>query len=453
MKKTAYRTSPRLRLAAALLSLGLVLSAVVSCSEHSGGSAETGNDTASGVETSAGTTGAPETTGGQSPESGVSTEGTEVPNSPGGDDSEGGNESAGGSGGADDDISGASLALLSSVSVVTMKSSESDSSQPSISSGVMLDIDRQNGDAYIMTNFHVVYDKNGENGICRKMYIYLYGAYIPAPVYAPLTGIPAEFIGGSAEYDIAVLKVTGSSDIMESDAVALRHADSDDITAGDELMIIGNAKSSGVSLTSGVVSVPSEYIYTATTDDFPPVRMRLIRTDAVINHGNSGGGAFDKDGALVGIVVARSAEEDTFGFGYLIPSNIAVFVAENIIDSCDGDTFLNPSVARIGIALVALETRAVYDEEIGKVRIVETVAVYSVSSDSEAFGLLSYGDIVTGMEINGYAYDITYSYEAIDLVITCRAGDELTLYAEDNETGEELVFTMTLTADDFTARE
>lgn len=350
-------------------------------------------------------------------------------------------------------ISGASLALLSSVSVVSVRESPDEDTAPySISSGVILDIDRDAGDAYIITNMHAVYDRNSESGVCRGLYIYLYGAYFPSAAYAPLTGIPAKFVGGSAEYDIAVLKVTASRAVMSSDALALEHADSDDVTPGEALMIVGNAKSSGISLTKGVVSVQSEYIYSSAISDFPAVRRRLIRTDAAINPGNSGGGAFDEEGRLVGVVIARSADDDTFGFGYLIPSNIAVFVAENIIDTCDGKTSTVPLVAKIGISLAALETHAIYDEEDGVVRIIEKVSVYSVNSDSAASGILSVGDIVTAIGINGNIYDIDYSYEAIDLIITCRAGDTLTLYAEDPDTGEERTFTIVLTQNDLVAR-
>jgi serine protease Do len=44
-----------------------------------------------------------------------------------------------------------------------------------------------------------------------------------------------------------------------------------------------------------------------------------IQLDASVNAGNSGGGVFDVDGNLVGIVVRKVYENNTEGHGYAVP--------------------------------------------------------------------------------------------------------------------------------------
>ena len=59
--------------------------------------------------------------------------------------------------------------------------------------------------------------------------------------------------------------------------------------------------------------------------------MRLLQTDAAINSGNSGGGMFDLDGRLVGIVNAKSTGEDVEGLGFAIPADTALAVVQELL--------------------------------------------------------------------------------------------------------------------------
>ena len=76
----------------------------------------------------------------------------------------------------------------------------------SAGSGVIYKLDKNRGDAYIVTNYHVVYDSQSvtDNGISESITVYLYGQ--EAEAYA----IPATYVGGSMQYDIAMAeKSTG----------------------------------------------------------------------------------------------------------------------------------------------------------------------------------------------------------------------------------------------------
>lgn len=67
-------------------------------------------------------------------------------------------------------------------------------------SGVIYKLDKETGSAFIITNYHVVFDKSSvnDNGIADNIYVYLYGSE-----YSDMK-IPATYVGGSRNYDIAV---------------------------------------------------------------------------------------------------------------------------------------------------------------------------------------------------------------------------------------------------------
>ncbi len=61
--------------------------------------------------------------------------------------------------------------------------------------------------------------------------------------------------------------------------------------------------------------------------------MTLLQTNAAINSGNSGGGMFDLDGRLIGIVNAKSTGDDVEGLGFAIPADTALSVYEQILQN------------------------------------------------------------------------------------------------------------------------
>ena len=59
--------------------------------------------------------------------------------------------------------------------------------------------------------------------------------------------------------------------------------------------------------------------------------MTLLQIDAAVNPGNSGGGAFDANGNLIGIVNAKSTGSNIDNLGFAIPVNTAKTVINDII--------------------------------------------------------------------------------------------------------------------------
>ena len=311
--------------------------------------------------------------------------------------------------------------------------------------GVIYKMDEAAGDAFIITNYHVVYDasSNTENGISDDIRVYLYGAENEE------SAIEATYVGGSLYYDIAVLRVEDSEELKNSAACAVTVADSDKVAVGDTAIAIGNAQGYGISASFGIVSVDSEYITMTAADGKTTVSIRVLRVDTAINSGNSGGGLYDERGNLIGIVNAKEVADGVENIGYSIPSNIATSIADNIIDYCYEKDNERVYRALLGITVSAADSRSVYDAETGLISIEETVSVYEVSEGSLADGVLREGDVFLSVSVNGIEEKITRQYHIIDLMLDMRVGDTLTLQMLRD--GETVTVEITVTEECLTA--
>ncbi|MGO5358799.1 S1C family serine protease [Anaerofustis sp. LCP19S3_F7] len=159
-------------------------------------------------------------------------------------------------------------------------------------------------DGYIATNNHVVE-----------------GASKITITTADSKSYTAKLVGRDEQTDIAVLKI---------EATGLKNATlgkSSSLEVGDEVVAIGNplGELSGT-VTNGIVSALNREV------TIENETMSLIQTNASINAGNSGGGLFDKNGLLVGIVNAKASGENVEGLGFAIPIDTAKEVIEQIMD-------------------------------------------------------------------------------------------------------------------------
>ena len=309
--------------------------------------------------------------------------------------------------GGTDAVDPLSKALLSTVTIVCNGKLTS-----SAGSGVIYSIDKAKGNAYIITNQHVVY---GESNIS----VYLYGMHLSA--YA----IPARFIGGSIGYDLAVLKIEDSEIIKNSYACAINFADSEGIRVFDRVYAVGNSEGNGISATEGIVSVATEDIRIEGAGG-NTVDMRVMRVDAAVNHGNSGGGLYDEQGKLVGIVAAKEVSEDIDNMGYAIPSNLVKSVVESILRYCDGTSVTQIRKAVLGITITSRVGGAMIDEN-GKVYTVEQVEVVEVSKGAVADGKVMVGDIIKSITVDGVKCDVTRRYHVTDAMISAKEGSVVVL--------------------------
>lgn len=314
---------------------------------------------------------------------------------------------------ADKNLLAASKAVLSSVSIFTSTAA---------GSGVIYELDKTKGDAIIITNFHVVYDSEN-NRIDPEIILFLYG--MENINYA----IDAEYLGGSMNYDIAILRVTSSPVLATSIARAVDVADSDKVSILETAIAVGNPEGMGISATVGNINVDSETIEIAFTvsGKTVPVELRVMRTDAAVNSGNSGGGLFNDRGELIGIVNAKSADYSNDNIGYAIPSNVAVAIAENVkyYSATEGSYKVHKCL--LGITVTVDEMSSKYDEETGKIEKVERVTVLEVSATSGAKKYLRADDVINSITIDGITHNVTRMHHVVDAMLYARVGSTVTL--------------------------
>ena len=164
-------------------------------------------------------------------------------------------------------------------------------------------------DGYILTNFHVVEDA-------------LRGDLDINVILHDGTRYKAEYVGGEADNDVAVLKIEASG----LNAATL--GDSDALRVGDAVFAVGNPTGElDFSMTSGRVSAKDRLIRTETS----PAGVTMFQVDAPINSGNSGGPVYNDQGQVVGIVTAKPASTGIDGIGFAIPVNDARVIAHDLL--------------------------------------------------------------------------------------------------------------------------
>lgn len=292
----------------------------------------------------------------------------------------------------------------------------------------------------------------------------------------------ATFVGGSADNDIAILKIDRndlSSELAEiffdsGDYEPAKLGDSISLKGGEEVIAVGNPllpntnteqewiDSLVLSITDGVVSSVSEDIKMKSligTGEY--VSMRLIRVSAAINGGNSGGGLYDLYGNLVGIVNAKISDEEYDNVGFAIPINIAAGIADQIIYQCDGTakTSTNTRIKTLKVENLGFSIKngmsnssTSLDLNGNKIwTVTYNVVVGTVTEDSLAYGGgngLVEGDIIKQVSFGGVSYSanefFSMDYELNDLLLKVKL-DCVQISFTVSRDGHEQTITMSLT--------
>lgn len=148
-------------------------------------------------------------------------------------------------------------------------------------------------DGYILTNNHVI---NGANSVKVRL--------------RDSTEYDATIIGSDSDNDIALLKVSATG------LSPATFGDSNSLAVGDYVVAIGNPLGElGGTVTDGIISALARKV---TIED---TQMTLLQTNAQVNPGNSGGGLFNANGELVGIVNAKQSATEVEGIAFAIPIN------------------------------------------------------------------------------------------------------------------------------------
>src|SRR5208283_1039421 len=155
-------------------------------------------------------------------------------------------------------------------------------------------------DGYIVTNNHVV-DHASDVTITT----------------ADGKTMAAKVIGVDSKTDLALLKAQGSDFPFVAFASKAPRV-------GDWVIAVGNPFGLGGTVTAGIVSARGRDIGSGPYDDF-------LQIDAPVNHGNSGGPAFNAEGEVVGVNTAIfSPSGGSVGIGFAIASDVVKTVVDQL---------------------------------------------------------------------------------------------------------------------------
>lgn len=308
-------------------------------------------------------------------------------------------------------------------------------------SGVIYQID-EDGNALVLTNYHVVV---GSGVVPKANYgLRIYGQEED-------TYISAEFVGGSSTYDVAILKVTESAILKNANATAVT-LNTEAPTLGETCIAIGNPKTYGIAVNKGVISKDSEYVYMTVASE--NLSRRLIRHDAFISSGSSGGGLFDVNGHLIGLTCGGTDGTDMH---YAVPASIVEAVVESTLRNVKTGG-IKPTTADLGMTVDGT-SQSYFNPSTGKIEIIDNITIKELSSGLIlSNGVLAVGDQIVSVTINPSTQSektivLTREFQLKELLLTIPAFTNLkfdairTTVDGDQTTTQNISTTVTVTLD------
>lgn len=247
----------------------------------------------------------------------------------------------------------------------------------------------------IITNNHVVASAAGSGRV--------------SVVLADKSVVPAEILGRSPSYDLAVVRLAQDVDVSP-----VKLGSSADLTVGSPAIAVGSPLGLGGTVTQGIISAVDRPVVVGGDSDGQGASayINAIQTDAPINPGNSGGPLVAADGTVIGVNSAilslnssGSGQGGNIGVGFAIGIDQAKQITDLLI--ADGEVQYPVIGAQVtsrqdgtGVQLSAVDG----------------------GSPAEAAGL-RVGDTVTAVD----SRPVSTATELIVALRTHRPGDEVTL--------------------------
>ena len=258
-------------------------------------------------------------------------------------------------------------------------------------------------DGYILTNNHVI---DGANSVKVRL--------------RDGTEYDATIVGSDASNDIALLKVSATN------LSAATFGDSSSLAVGDYVVAIGNPLGElGGTVTDGIISALARKV---TIDD---TQMTLLQTNAQVNPGNSGGGLFNANGELVGIVNAKQSATEVEGIAFAIPIN-------NVLDILSDLKEYGYVAGKVDLGI---EFTDITSDETAFYYGVNRIGCYvlSVSSGSNAEKAgITRGDLVT--KVNDT--DVSTSADITSALEKAEVGDTVTFTVNRRGTSKTISFVL-----------
>ncbi|NAS11483.1 S1C family serine protease [Poritiphilus flavus] len=173
---------------------------------------------------------------------------------------------------------------------------------------------------------------------------------------------PAEVIASSPLADTAIIQVSGEFLLKDKKVATL--GDSDKVSIGEDVFVIGAPHGFRQSLTRGILS--GRHVRDKLSNDFEQIE--FLQTDAAINPGNSGGPIFNMKGEVIGIASSIYTSSGGFdGIGFIAPAN----ALKNLMGSSDNPwtgmetLLLNPELSMVlnvpqksGLLVISISSRS-----------------------------------------------------------------------------------------------
>ena len=251
--------------------------------------------------------------------------------------------------------------------------------------------------AYIVTNYHVIEGASSANVILTDK-----------------TVIPAEYLDGDVNYDIAMIRIKTSKKFPK-----IVCGSSKDLKVGEDVLAIGNPLGQlGGTVTDGIISALNREV------TIENVKMTLLQTSAAVNPGNSGGGLFNMAGELIGIVNAKKLAEGIEGLGFAIPIDI---VHDKLVEIIENG-YIH------GRASLGIETE--YVSDIWEARSKYSLNATGIFVTSSSNGVIKAKDLI--YSINGQRISDGSTYAAVISSLFIGEKIEVILYREGRATTVEV---------------
>lgn len=243
-------------------------------------------------------------------------------------------------------------------------------------------------DGYIVTNDHIYSEVSAPK---FKVYTYDGKEY------------EAEYVAGDVISDLAVLKV------KDAKLEPAEFGDSSKLFHGEHVVAVGRPSDAtdASSITRGIVSAVSRRVQTTSN-----YSSRLIQTDSAINPGSSGGALVNMYGQVIGVTSSKLASVEYDAVGYAIPTTTMKRIVDELISK--GKVV---SRAKLGITYTAIDSVTAEISDYANVGLY----VASVSEDSDLYGKVNEGDVIT--HINGK--EVTSDDVVLDIIEQSSAGDSI----------------------------
>jgi serine protease Do len=168
----------------------------------------------------------------------------------------------------------------------------------------------------------MIVTSNGE--VVTNNHVIAGATTITVTLYGKLTSMPATLIDTDPANDVALLRITGVSNLP-----TVSYGDSKDVQVGDAVVAIGNAlglQAGSPTVTQGIISATGRTVQATDASGADTETLsNMFQTDAAYNPGNSGGPLVDSSGRVIGMNTAVASNEDgtseAENIGFAIPSN------------------------------------------------------------------------------------------------------------------------------------